>query len=116
MMRRAIAAVAIILVAAAVVIWWRSSGSEAPAARAQTVAPSIPVTAGMVVAKDVPVFLNGIGTVQAYNMVTVKTRVDGQIVKVDFKEGQEVKEGSGHDWLSLLRGSCGRSHSCGDCG
>jgi membrane fusion protein, multidrug efflux system len=39
------------------------------------------------------VFLNGIGTVQAYNMVTVKTRVDGQIVKVDFKEGQEVKEG-----------------------
>jgi membrane fusion protein, multidrug efflux system len=93
MMRRAIGAAAIILVAAAVVIWWRSSGSEAPAARAQTVAPSIPVTAGTVVAKDVPVFLNGIGTVQAYNMVTVKTRVDGQIVKVDFKEGQEVKEG-----------------------
>src|SRR5271169_101814 len=93
MMRRAIGAVAIILVAVAVVIWWRSSGSEAPAARAQTVAPSIPVTAGTVVAKDVPVFLNGIGTVQAYNMVTVKTRVDGQIVKVDFKEGQEVKEG-----------------------
>ena len=93
MMRRAIGAAAIILVAVAVVIWWRSSGSEAPAARAQTVAPSIPVTAGTVVAKDVPVFLNGIGTVQAYNMVTVKTRVDGQIVKVDFKEGQEVKEG-----------------------
>ncbi len=81
MIRRAIGAAAIILAAAAVVIWWRSSGSEAPAARAQTVAPSIPVTAGTVVAKDVPVFLNGIGTVQAYNMVTVKTRVDGQIVQ-----------------------------------
>jgi membrane fusion protein, multidrug efflux system len=93
MMRRAIGAVAIILVAAAVVIWWHSFGSQVPAARAQTAAPSVPVTAGTVVAKDVPVFLNGIGTVQAYNMVTVKTRVDGQIVKVDFKEGQEVKEG-----------------------
>jgi membrane fusion protein, multidrug efflux system len=93
MMRRAIGVAAIILVAAAVVIWWHTFGSEAPAARAQTVAPSIPVTAGTVVAKDVPVFLHGIGTVQAYNMVAVKTRVDGQIVKVDFKEGQEIKEG-----------------------
>jgi membrane fusion protein, multidrug efflux system len=92
MRSRAIAAAAIILVAVAV-IWWRSFGSEPPAARAQTAPPSIPVTAGTVVAKDVPVFLNGIGTVQAYNMVTIKSRVDGQIVKVDFKEGQEIKEG-----------------------
>ena len=93
MLRRAIGAAAIIFVAAVVVIWWHSFGSEAPAARAQTTAPSIPVTAGTVVAKDVPVFLHGIGTVQAYNMVAVKTRVDGQIIKVYFKEGQEVKEG-----------------------
>jgi multidrug efflux system membrane fusion protein len=93
MVRRGIGVAAIILVAAAVVIWWHSFGAEAPTARAQTPAPSIPVTAGTVLAKDVPVFLQGIGTVQAYNMVTVKTRVDGQIVHVDFKEGQEVKEG-----------------------
>ena len=84
MLRRAIGAAAIIFVAAVVVIWWHSFGSEAPAARAQTTAPSIPVTAGTVVAKDVPVFLHGIGTVQAYNMVAVKTRVDGQIIKVYF--------------------------------
>jgi multidrug efflux system membrane fusion protein len=93
MVRRAIAAVAIVIVAAALVIWWHSFGAEAPMARAQTAPPAIPVTAGTVVAKNVPVFLNGIGTVQAYNSVTVKTRVDGQIVKVDFKEGQEVKQG-----------------------
>jgi membrane fusion protein, multidrug efflux system len=93
MVRRAIGAAAIIFVAAALVIWWRSFGSEAPAARAQTGAPSIPVTAGIVVAKDVPVFLHGIGTAQAYNMVAIKSRVDGQIISVDFKEGQEVKEG-----------------------
>ncbi len=40
-----------------------------------------------------PVFLNGIGSVQAYNMVTIKTRVDGQITKVAFAEGQEIKAG-----------------------
>ena len=38
-------------------------------------------------------FLQGIGTVQAFNTVTVKTRVDGAIVKVAFTEGQEVKQG-----------------------
>jgi len=53
----------------------------------------IPVTAGTVVVEDVPMFLHGIGTVQAYNMVAIKSRVDGQIVKIDFKEGQDVKEG-----------------------
>ena len=93
MARRAIGVAAIIFVAAALAIWWHSFGSEAPAARAQTAAPSIPVTAEIVVAKDVPVFLHGIGTAQAYNMVAIKSRVDGQIIKVDFKEGQEVKEG-----------------------
>ena len=45
-------------------------------------------------AADVPVVLKAIGTVQAYNMVTIKSRVDGQIVKVDFTEGQNVKAGT----------------------
>ena len=53
----------------------------------------VPVTAGTVTTADVPVILNAIGTVQAYNMVTIKSRVDGQIVKVEFTEGQEVKAG-----------------------
>jgi membrane fusion protein, multidrug efflux system len=56
-------------------------------------APGVPVTAGIVEAKDMPVLLQGIGTVQAYNTVTIKSRVDGQIVKVSFAEGQEVKAG-----------------------
>ena len=54
----------------------------------------VPVTAGTVTAADVPVLLNAIGSVQAFNMVTVKSRVDGQIVKVEFAEGQEVKAGA----------------------
>jgi multidrug efflux system membrane fusion protein len=68
-----------------------ATAAETPAPAAA--ASGIPVTAGKVVAQDVPVFLNGIGTVQAYNMVTIKSRVDGQIVAVNFTEGQEVKAG-----------------------
>lgn len=56
-------------------------------------APAIPVTAGVAVARNMPIYVSGIGTVQAYNTVSVKSRVDGQIVKVDFTEGQEVKAG-----------------------
>jgi multidrug efflux system membrane fusion protein len=93
MVRRAIGVAVILALAAIVVVWRLSSGVEAPPAGAQTPPPSIPVTAGTVVARDVPVFLHGIGTVQAYNSVAIKSRVDGQIVRVDFKEGQDVKEG-----------------------
>jgi multidrug efflux system membrane fusion protein len=58
------------------------------------VTPGVPVTAGIVTAADVPVFVNGIGSVQAYNTVTIKSRVDGQIVNVGFTEGQNVKKGA----------------------
>ncbi len=93
MVRRAIGAVVILSLAAIVAIWRLSPGTEVPVAAAQTTTPGVPVTAGTVAAQDVPVFLQGIGTVQAYNSVAIKSRVDGQIVKVDFKEGQDVKEG-----------------------
>jgi multidrug efflux system membrane fusion protein len=93
MVRRAIGALVIIAVAAVAAIWWFSFGVQAPPASAQTPPQGIPVTAGTVAAEDVPVFLHGIGSAQAYNMVAVKSRVDGQIVKIEFKEGQEVKQG-----------------------
>jgi multidrug efflux system membrane fusion protein len=93
MMRRAIGAAVVLALAAIVVIWRLNVGTEVPVAAAQTATPGVPVTAGTVAAQDVPVFLNGIGTVQAYNMVAIKSRVDGQIVKVDFKEGQDIKTG-----------------------
>jgi multidrug efflux system membrane fusion protein len=53
----------------------------------------IPVTRGKVVAKDMPIYVRGIGTVQAFNTVTIKSRVDGQITQVNFNEGQEIKTG-----------------------
>jgi multidrug efflux system membrane fusion protein len=93
MVRRAIGAGVVLSLAAIVAIWRLSPDTEVPVAAAQTSTPGIPVTAGTVAAQDVPVFLHGIGTVQAYNMVAIKSRVDGQIVKVDFKEGQDIKAG-----------------------
>ena len=56
-------------------------------------APAVPVTAGVAEARDVPVFVRGIGSVQAFNTVAIKSRIDGQIIKVDFTEGHEVKAG-----------------------
>lgn len=53
----------------------------------------VPVVAGEVKQKDVSIFLDGIGTVQAFNQVTVRARVEGQIERIAFKEGQEVKAG-----------------------
>jgi len=60
---------------------------------------AVPVVAGAVQKKDVPIYLDGIGTVQAYNMVTIKPRVDGQIQEIAFKEGQDVKQG---DLLAVI--------------
>ncbi len=56
-------------------------------------APPVPVVAGTVVQKDVPIYLDGLGTVQAFNTVTVRARVDGQLQKLGFVEGQEVHAG-----------------------
>ena len=79
---------AIVLVAA---LMWRWVTSQQPHAAAN--APETPVVMGTVTSRDVPVYVEGIGAVQAFNMVNVRTRVDGQITEVFFKEGQQVKAG-----------------------
>ena len=53
----------------------------------------IPVSVGKVTKRNFPVFLTGLGSVTAYNTVTIQTRVDGQIIQVLFQEGQRVKAG-----------------------
>ncbi|HEX7921697.1 MAG TPA: efflux RND transporter periplasmic adaptor subunit [Bradyrhizobium sp.] len=55
--------------------------------------PAVPVKIAPVEKADFPVYLTGLGTVQAFNTVQVRTRVDGQITKIAFKEGQFVKAG-----------------------
>ena len=53
----------------------------------------LPVTVVPAAVRDVPVYLDGLGSVTAYNTVTVKTQVDGRLDQVFFKEGQPVKKG-----------------------
>jgi multidrug efflux system membrane fusion protein len=90
MRRRMILTIAAVLIATAGGSAWRLS--EAPA-KPEPAARTIPVTMGVAGLKDVPVYLTGLGTVQAFNTVAVKVRVDGQLDQVLFSEGQDVKAG-----------------------
>ncbi|MBF0561525.1 MAG: efflux RND transporter periplasmic adaptor subunit [Alphaproteobacteria bacterium] len=66
--------------------------SPPPPAKSPSSAP-VPVTTATASRRNVPIFLQGLGNVQAYNTVTIRTQVDGQLRQVVFKEGQEVHEG-----------------------
>lgn len=70
---------------------WLPGKTQQVAAPAQ--APAQPVITGLVAQADVPVQITGIGTVQPIATVLVKSRLDGQIAKIAFEEGQEVKAG-----------------------
>lgn len=74
----------------ALVAAWRGLGSHKPKAGPP---PAVPVTIAPVEKADFPVYLSGLGTVQGFNTVQVRTRVDGEITQIVFKEGQFVKEG-----------------------
>ena len=67
----------------------RAENAQKAAARR----PAIPVSMSQVEKTDFPVYLTGLGNVQAFNTVVVRTRVDGQIDKIAFQEGQMVKQG-----------------------
>jgi membrane fusion protein, multidrug efflux system len=68
-------------------------GIQADNAQKRVAPPSVPVTIATVEKADFPSYLFGLGSVQAFNTVVVRTRVDGQIDKIAFQEGQLVKEG-----------------------
>jgi len=94
---RVLGTMAVLLIAAALGAWWvfgrgatraaSASGSTPPAARA------IPVVAVPSRSGDLPIYIDGLGTATALNTVVVRTRVDGELVKIAFVEGQLVREG-----------------------
>ncbi len=55
--------------------------------------PAVPIVGGTVAKHDVPIYLNGVGTVIAYNTVVVRAQIQGQITSIDFTEGQQVHSG-----------------------
>ena len=72
-----------------------SSGADSKQQKAQAAAPhAVSVAVAPVVRQDVPIYLTGLGTVTAFNTANIKSRVDGQIMRVNFQEGQEVREGA----------------------
>src|SRR5260370_11137477 len=68
---------------------WSSAAPSGP----RNAAPAIPVMASKVERADIPIELTGLGTVQALNSVLMRSRVDGQIVKINFSEGKDVHAG-----------------------
>jgi multidrug efflux system membrane fusion protein len=93
---RVVALIVAVALAAGGLALWTTRDRAAPVAAAPgpDATPAIPVTVGVVTTRDMPVLLHGIGTVQAFNTIAIKSRVDGTIVAVDFTEGQEVAAGT----------------------
>jgi membrane fusion protein, multidrug efflux system len=73
--------------------WYYFHGSGTATAAPGIIRAVIPVTVAQVQLADFPVYLNGLGTAEPYNTVTVRSRVDGQVITVAFKQGQMVEEG-----------------------
>ncbi len=83
------------LVAAAVAVGlYFTNDIRAKEKRPERGAPPIPVAVAAAVQQSVPVKLLSIGNVEAFSTVALKARVDGQIVAVNFTEGEEVKKGA----------------------
>ena len=91
-MRRLLIAVLVLAVACGAGWWWRAR-SQAPAVEHAGMPDSIPVVVAPVRERDVPIWLNGLGTVQASATVTMKPQVDGTLIEVRFREGQDVHAG-----------------------
>jgi multidrug efflux system membrane fusion protein len=81
------------LVAAVVLFTYFGAEIRANERKAAKGPPAIPVTVATVAQQLVPFRIQAIGNVEAYSTVAVKARVDGQIVEVGFKEGEEVRKG-----------------------
>ena len=89
-----IAGVLLVAVAAAgLAAYFSTDGRAREARKTAKGAPAVPVAVAVVTQETVPVHLQAIGNVEAYLTVAVKARVDGQIVAVNFREGQAVKKG-----------------------
>jgi multidrug efflux system membrane fusion protein len=83
--------VALLVVAAAAAggTWWWRHGKAVKVSGP----PPVPVNVTVAEQRDVPIYYDALGTVSAYNTVAIRAQVNGQIMSVDFRQGQEVKQG-----------------------
>ena len=92
-MRKTVAAVVVLVVLGAAAAAYFVNDSRAKEKKAVRGPAAIPVSVTAAVQQSVPVRLQAIGNVEPYSTVALKARVDGQIMAVNFKEGQEVRKG-----------------------
>jgi multidrug efflux system membrane fusion protein len=85
----------VLLALAGIGYYFFTSGSHVASRNPRSFTPQGPVPVVAVAAKraDVPVYLDAVGTVRALNTVTVRAQVDGKLLSVNFKEGDDVKKG-----------------------
>jgi multidrug efflux system membrane fusion protein len=94
MWRKSLLAGLLVAIIGAAGVWYAlDGGGVAAKPDSRPKPPAVPVTVAAVTRQDVPLLLEGIGTVQPVNIVTIRSRVDGELQKVFFTEGQEVKAG-----------------------
>jgi len=90
-LKRLVGVIVLLCLAAAAAHWYAAGSGKKDAAKAADT--PVPVDAALAERQDFPVYLNGLGVAQAWNTVTIRARVDGQIDKIAFQEGQMVKQG-----------------------
>ncbi len=90
-MRKSFVALAVLAAGAVGVGYWQTHVPSNETQNAET--PPVPVLVATAKAEDVPIILRGLGTVTAYNTVPLKSRVQGAVTEINFKEGQDVKTG-----------------------
>jgi membrane fusion protein, multidrug efflux system len=87
-------AVALVVVGAAAYVWWQPARQQQVRfGRGAAGDGPVPVIAALSKRADVPVYLDGVGTVRALNTVTVLPQVDGRLLSVNYTEGQDVTPG-----------------------
>jgi multidrug efflux system membrane fusion protein len=90
------AGIVLLLIAAGAWYWWPAASSppaQGGRGRPDQTGRPLPVVAAAAKKGSIDVYLNGLGTVTPRNMVVVRSRVDGQLVKLGFREGDAVKQG-----------------------
>jgi len=93
---KVVGTLAVLGVCGAAAFWYVRDDKAAPAPAAPE---AVPAEVAVASPEDVPIYLFGLGTVEAFNTVTVRTQIDGELQKVLFTEGQTVKKG---DLLAVI--------------
>src|SRR5882757_3421859 len=87
------AALLIVVLGVAGVLKFTHTGPFEKVAAVPVPVPAVPVVADVVKSHDVPIYLEGVGTVIAYNTDMVRSQIQGQLTEITFTEGQTVKVG-----------------------